>query len=148
MAKVGWGCRIYHPFPCKKLTEDRACCGQVRGISRRGLVADRGMRPAGVVVDSPGGQLLAGVVEAEEQALVQQLVAHPAVERLDEPVLCRVTRRDVRRWATPSRIAAGPTIFCQKLVQRGLVQHRIRQQSLEPAVLFLQRPQPLRVRYT
>jgi hypothetical protein len=53
------------------------------------------MRPAGIVVGSLGGKLLAGVIEAEEQALVQQLVAHSAVERLDEPVLRRLTGRDV-----------------------------------------------------
>jgi hypothetical protein len=35
------------------------------------------------------------VVEAEEQALVQQLVAHPAIERLREPVLRRLAWRDV-----------------------------------------------------
>src|SRR5580692_1783613 len=53
----------------------------------------------------------------------------------------------VRRWATPWRIAAGPTIFCQELVQRRLVQHGVRQQSLQLAVLFFQRPQPLGVRH-
>jgi hypothetical protein len=35
------------------------------------------------------------VIEAEEQALVQQLVAHPAIERLREPVLRRLAWRDV-----------------------------------------------------
>ena len=48
-----------------------------------------------LVVQGPGRQLLTGVVEAEEQTLVQQLVAHPAVEAFHEAVLGWVARRDV-----------------------------------------------------
>lgn len=35
------------------------------------------------------------MVEAEEQALVQELIAHPAVEALDITVLHRLSGRDV-----------------------------------------------------
>lgn len=67
------------------------------------------MRPAGVAVEGPGGQLLAGVVDAEEQGLVQQFVAHAAVEDLDEAVLGRLAGGDViaMRRAGP-RSKPGP----------------------------------------
>jgi hypothetical protein len=35
------------------------------------------------------------VVEAEEQALVQELIAHPAVEGFDVAILHRLSRRNV-----------------------------------------------------
>jgi hypothetical protein len=41
------------------------------------------------------GGLSQTVNEAEEQTLVHQLVAHPAIERLREPVLRRLAWRDV-----------------------------------------------------
>lgn len=52
------------------------------------------MRSAPVVVVRPGGNLRPGMVEAEEQALVQELVTHPAVEALAIGVLHRLARRD------------------------------------------------------
>ncbi len=67
----------------------------MRGVSRRGLIVDRGVRAAGVVVGRLGSELLASAVQAEEQALVQQLVAHPAVEGFHEAVLGGLARRDV-----------------------------------------------------
>ena len=52
------------------------------------------MRPLEIVVGDPVGDLGAGVVEIEEQGLVEQLVTHPAVEALNEAVLHRLSRRD------------------------------------------------------
>ena len=57
-----------------------AGCVEMIGIGRRRPVAERGMRPPGVVVGDPGGDDLPSLVEIEKQALVEKLVAHPAVE--------------------------------------------------------------------
>ena len=59
------------------------------------LVAQRGMRPDGVVVVAPEGQLAAGIDQAVEELLVQAFVAQAAVETLDESVLLRLARIDV-----------------------------------------------------
>lgn len=53
------------------------------------------MGPEVVVVVSPCLQLLAGMGEAGEDRLVQELIAQPRVEALDEPVLVWFTRRNV-----------------------------------------------------
>ena len=53
------------------------------------------MRPRFVVVAPPGLQHGAGVRQRAEQRLVEQLVAQPAVEALDEAVLLRLAGRDV-----------------------------------------------------
>lgn len=53
------------------------------------------MRPEGVVVVDPFANGAAGMIEAEEQAFVKQLIAHAAVERFDIAVLHRLARRDV-----------------------------------------------------
>ena len=45
------------------------------------------MGPCGVVVGDPGGDGAAGMVEAEKQRLVQELVAHLRIEGLADPVL-------------------------------------------------------------
>ena len=52
----------------------------------RRQVVERGMRPDGVVVVAPEGDLAAGVVQGVEDLLVQQLVAQAAVEAFDEGV--------------------------------------------------------------
>src|SRR5690606_26252176 len=65
------------------------------GEGRRGLVSERGMGSRGVEVLPPFGDGAARMVEAEEQALVQKLVAHPAVEALDIAILHRLSGRDV-----------------------------------------------------
>lgn len=52
------------------------------------------MRPPDIVVGDPVGDLGAGVIQIEEQGLVKQFIAHPAVETLDEAVLHRLSRRD------------------------------------------------------
>ena len=38
------------------------------------------MWPRGVVVGDPGADELAGVIEIDEQAFIEKLVAHPAIE--------------------------------------------------------------------
>lgn len=53
------------------------------------------MWPDRVVVYPPGFDDAPGVTETVEEMLVQALVAQPAVEALDEGVLCRLSRRDV-----------------------------------------------------
>ncbi len=53
------------------------------------------MRSRGVEVLPPFGDGAAGVIEAEEQSLVQKLIAHPAVEALDVAILHRLARCDV-----------------------------------------------------
>jgi hypothetical protein len=70
-------------------------CGDNRGEGRWGLVAERGMGSRGVEVLPPFGDGASGVAEAKEQALVQKLVAHSAVEGFDVAVLHRLSRRDV-----------------------------------------------------
>src|SRR4051812_3969208 len=45
-----------------------------------------------IVILDPGRDELAGMIQSEEQALVQQLIAHAAVERLDIAVLHRLAR--------------------------------------------------------
>ena len=53
------------------------------------------MRPRCVVVGDPGADELASLIEIDEQGLVEQLVAHPAVEGFDVAVLHRSARCDV-----------------------------------------------------
>ena len=45
------------------------------------------MRPLAIVVIDPVGDICSGVIEIEEQELVEKLVAHAAVEALTEGVL-------------------------------------------------------------
>ena len=53
------------------------------------------MWPRGVVISDPGADELAGLIEIDEQALIEKFVAHAAVERLDIAVLHRSARCDV-----------------------------------------------------
>ena len=53
------------------------------------------MRAFGVVVVGPCGDHDARVCQVAEHGLVEQLVAHPPVETLDEAVLHGLARRDV-----------------------------------------------------
>jgi len=55
-------------FRCAKLI---AHCGELGGKDRRGLVAEGRMGPLGVVGFGPAGHGLAGMVDAEEQGLVE-----------------------------------------------------------------------------
>src|SRR3954470_15506678 len=52
------------------------------------------MRTLVIVVGDPSGDLAPGVVQAEEQALVEQLVAHPTIEAFDRAVLHRLAPGD------------------------------------------------------
>lgn len=52
------------------------------------------MRALLVVVGNPNRDLRAGVVEVEEQRLIEKLVTHAAIEALREPVLHRLSRCD------------------------------------------------------
>lgn len=54
-----------------RFVEPVAHSGELGSIGRGGLIAERGMGPVGVVTGHPGGDDAAGVVETEEQRLVQ-----------------------------------------------------------------------------
>jgi hypothetical protein len=60
----------------------------------RGDVAQRRMRALIIAVADRGSHLCAGVVDVEEQRLIEKLVAHAAVEALDEAVLHPLAGRD------------------------------------------------------
>jgi hypothetical protein len=73
------------------------------------------MRPGGVEVLPSLRDGAAGVVGAEEQALIQQLVAHPAVEALD--IAGSSSQHDwkqaagfahERLWRIPSALSVTP----------------------------------------
>ena len=53
------------------------------------------MRSLPVIVVGPGGDHHAGMVQAQEQRLIEQLVAHATVEALDVAVLHRLARGDM-----------------------------------------------------
>ena len=53
------------------------------------------MRALGIVAVDPVGDRFTGMAEVYEQGLVQELVAHPAVERLTIAVLHGLARGDV-----------------------------------------------------
>ena len=55
-----------------------ACCGQIGGIGCRCEITQRRVRSPLVVIVDPGRDLGPGMIEAEEQALVEKLVAHAA----------------------------------------------------------------------
>ena len=52
--------------------------GKLSGEGRGGLVAESGVGTLGVVGVNPVGDGVAGVIDAEEQGLVEKFVAHPA----------------------------------------------------------------------
>jgi len=54
------------------------CGGQVQGETCGGLVANRGMRPDGVVVGDPGRDQIAGMGQVSEQGLVQGTASQKA----------------------------------------------------------------------
>ena len=66
-----------------------------RGVGRGRQIAERAMRPDGVVVVFPSGEHRTGVGERDEQRLVQKLIPEAAVKALDEGVLLRLAGRDV-----------------------------------------------------
>ena len=72
-----------------------AGCGEMIGIGRRRPVTNRRMRPSDVVIGDPGSDDLPSLVEIEKQALVEKLVAHPAIEGFDVAVLHRLAGSNV-----------------------------------------------------
>src|SRR5688500_5301528 len=69
-------------------------CGEVGGISCWGFIAERRVRSASIEVGHPASEHGAGVVETEEQGLVQEFVPQPALEALADAVLHRLAWRD------------------------------------------------------
>ncbi len=96
-AATFWNCRpsanqspdlplVCHPAAIRAsagFARDCAFSDETGGVSRRWDVSDRRVRPTEVVVGNPHGDLCSGIVELEEQALVEQFIAHAAVEALD-----------------------------------------------------------------
>ena len=72
--------------------------GELGGISRRGLVAERGRGPHSTVIGRPGGDDASGMVEAEEQCLFSELVPHLRVEAFADTVLHRLARYNEEPW--------------------------------------------------
>ena len=71
-----------------------AGCGEIGGISRRREVAQRRVWPPLVVIVDPVRDLGPGMIKVEEQALVEELVAHAPVETLAEAILHRLSWRN------------------------------------------------------
>ena len=63
----------------------RWCNWVTMGVFDRCQIAEAAVRPNRVVVDPPEGQRLADMAKRDEQGLVQQLVAQPAVDGVDGP---------------------------------------------------------------
>src|SRR5690606_26658540 len=84
--------RSAQQFRCAKLI---AHCCELGGKDRRGLIAEGRMRPLGVVDVGPASHGLTGMVDAEEQGLVQKLIAHAAVESLAVAILHGLAGGDV-----------------------------------------------------
>ena len=61
------------------VAQPTARCGEVGSIGRRRLVFQGRVRTLFVVVGDARGESAPGVAEAEEQRLVQELIAHPPV---------------------------------------------------------------------
>ena len=74
--------------------EPIAHSGELGGIGCRGRILGRRMQPVLGVISDPAGGGGRGVVEAEEQGLVEEFVPHSAVERLADAVLLRLAGRD------------------------------------------------------
>src|SRR5690606_4027738 len=72
-----------------------ADCGDPGGKLGRGGIAEGGVRSLAVVIADPFANRAAGMAEAEEQRLIEQLIPHPAVEALDECILHRLSRRNI-----------------------------------------------------
>src|SRR5271169_1963712 len=71
-----------------------ACCGEIGGVSGRREIAQSRMWPSLVGIVDPVRDLGPGMIEAEEQALVERLVAHAPVETLAEAVVHRLSWRN------------------------------------------------------
>ena len=91
-----------------RVAQPIARCAESGGIGRRGEISQRRVRTPLVVILSPGGDPGPGMIEAEEQALIEQLVAHPAVEALAKSVLHRLARCDEAPGPDPEPAAVMP----------------------------------------
>ena len=65
-----------------------ADCGDPGGKLGRGRIAEGGVRSLAVVVADPFANRAAGMAEAEEQRLVEQLISHPAELKLSMNAFC------------------------------------------------------------
>ena len=74
-------------------------CGE-SGVNRRCQIADRRVRSPLVVAGDPPCNDGSGVVEIVEDCLVEQLIAHTAVEGFADAVLHRLAGRDEKCNAT------------------------------------------------
>lgn len=86
------------------------------------------MRPAVVVVVLPSLQLLVHFVHGGELVDVEELVAQPTVERLDQPVVCRLAR---------ARVVELDAASIRPVVQRlgGELDAVVHRDGLRPAAL-------------
>ena len=80
-----------------RLRRSRSRKNTAGGKRRRGLVVQRTMRSVVVVIESPTVNHPAGLLQAQEQFSVQQLVAQLAVEALHVAVLPRTALGDEQR---------------------------------------------------
>ena len=83
------------------------------------------MRTLAVVVADPIRNLRAGLIEAEEQGFVEQLVAHPAIEAFTEAVLRRFSRRnemlgDLVVLRPSQHVVAGDSVPLSETIMAGL----------------------------
>jgi hypothetical protein len=77
------------------------------GVFRRCEIAQSAVRPGVVIVILPGRQHGSNLRERGEQRLVEEFVAKPCVETLDEGVLGGLTGRDVVPF-DPRLLAPAP----------------------------------------
>lgn len=77
-----------------RVAQPIACCGEIGDISCRGEIPQRRVWALLVEIVSPVRDLCPGMIEAEEQALIEKVVPHPAVEALAESVLHGLARCD------------------------------------------------------
>lgn len=67
----------------------------LRGEFGWGIPAEFGMWPDAIVVEAPGTEDHPSMPRGGQQCFVQALVSQPALEAFVEPVLLRLTWRDV-----------------------------------------------------
>ena len=91
-----------------------------------------------LVVDPPILDDLAGMPVAAEQVLVEALVPQPALKLSIKPSCMGCPLNDCQQ---------SSEVFCQHLAERRYIHHLLRQRLLQLRILFLDRLQPLGVRY-
>src|SRR3546814_3749368 len=80
---------------------------------RRCLISKGRVRPRLVVIFGPGRDHCAGMIEVEEQRLIQKLIAHPAIKALDIAVLHRLARRDIMPLDPALAAPCDPRVRCE-----------------------------------